>query len=223
MTEKERRETFEGLLRDIPHAEVFRMLFDMQMELLQKLEGMNHSCSAGLEDAGVFQHPPVRTASESIEPIGDDAWSQIWNERLNPILLSGVGYEEVLGQIELLMKENKLPLHMIDFADVGESQRDALYAIFADSSLGNAFLVPSPARNGIFAMYPYPKSSAWFVKGKDTLERAYQVEGEQEAPAPKIEILEAALLMAREGQISGLGQKQMLYEPIRRGRMRVTR
>lgn len=184
----------------------------MEAHLADLLSQNNQLLLALLSNLRENGAPPVRPAAAPA-PVGGNRWLEEWTAIVNHAFLQETT-EEVQNELRAALAQRSIPLVVIDFDDIGESQRDRSYALFSENPAGFCFVLPSPNQDDEYAAFPYPASETWFLTGKTGVAALYEIQGTDRDYAPKLRITKPASVLPT-GAINARGN--LVFQPFCRG------
>lgn len=166
--------------------------------------------------------PPVQTPQPQAEApapalkLDGTAWSAQWADYINrafALATPAATREYLLNAIA----SNHETVVFVDFCDRGEYQQNRSYAEFSASANGCCMLLPYlDMEEEVYAAFPYPTSSTWFLLGKDVLQAVYDIYGSEQSVAPKLQIRQLAT-MKRTNRVTRNGDP--IFVPLVRGEL----
>lgn len=198
---------------------------DTETQLVALLQQTNHLLEellATLRGAT----PPVQAAQPQPQPqaeafvptleLDGTAWAAQWADYINRAfaLATPAATREYLLNAIASNHENVV---FVDFCDRGEYQQNRSYAEFSANTNGCCMLLPYlDMEEEVYAAFPYPTSSTWFLLGKDVLQAVYDIYGNEQSVAPKLQIRQIAT-MKRTDRVTRNGDP--IFVPLGRGEL----
>lgn len=181
----------------------------MEAHLADLLSQNNQLLLALLSNLREGGAPAVRPAAAP----GGAQWLEEWTAVVNQAFMRETT-EEIQSELHAAVEQHGERLLVIDFDDIGESQRDRSYAQFSENPSGFCFVLPSPNGGEEYAAFPYPASETWFLTGKTGVGALYDIQGTDRDYAPRLRIIKPASILPT-GVINTRGNP--VFQPFRRG------